>query len=676
MSLDRTTETIAHFVGHFDLILDGMRLRAEYNDFKAGQKAENANEALSLTTVKIKTGYRLDDYDPKLKYAPALDAHPGTATIAPPVQFFASAELPDWQHWGPPSEAGQLAGPKMMVVLPYVPIPMSIVTANLQMITLFDADVVGHGNTDFTSPFVYYQELVAYSALAETISGPGSGALDAYDALRFDDVSSFVEEMHDFEIPKVDGLDATLVRDEEVVGIRINGESVDEVPDLDSLLPEAIFEKYGLELEEDKESEEEEEEEELPDHYVNPVLDKDEEDVENPFAQDPGHHVISGMNEAANSVQLSTSTIDAGVIVVAGDVTNVLSISQANVVSDLDTGVTNEALQTQAYNIAEVVFRDDDYEEDEDGNPIEPEEKPAVEMDHPDAWNLEVYDGDVMTLNVFTQHTFALDTDRIEFTFSAGATMLGTGENVMFNTANLGEYGFGYDLIIVGGSMIDFTMVSQTNVLLDDDQVWGAGTVNVSGGDNMLLNHASVQQYGIDSYEEMGYNFAAQLEELEMGSEHISNTVTDDDLFLGIDGLRVLYITGDLVHVTAVNQTNVVGDQDQVALALEEFAGDYDSVNVVTGSNALTNNAVIMDNGVDSVVMAGGEVYDDALLYQAELIDTDAAPIGVDLDALASEAVAFLADDMLTPEYSESEYQGGHAPSTADAVDPMQTMTA
>ena len=676
MSFDRTTETIAHFVGHFDLILDELRLRAEYDEFKAEEKLEEERKALELSQAKVKTGHRLEEYDPKLKYAPDFASKAAVYDSAPMFQDFASPEMPFWQPWGPADSGAAVPGPKMALLLPYVPIPMSIATANLQMIHLFDADVVGPGNVDFTAPSVYYQHLVAASAFAEALSGPGSGMLDAYDALRFDEVDAFVAEMRAFEVPDIDGASATLLRDGDVIGIRINGEIVEEVADLNTLMPAALVAKYGLDEEEETTTDGEEQDEEVPDHYLNPVLDRDEEDVENPFSQDPGHHIHSGMNEATNSVQITTSTIDAGVIAVAGDVTNVVSVSQVNVVSDHDFGTSSQDIDTQAYNIAEIVFHDEDYAEDEDGNPIEPEEPAPVEMDHPAVWNLEVYEGDVMTLNAITQYTFALDSDRIEFTFSAGATMLGTGENIMFNAANFLEIGFGYDLIIVGGDMIDFTMVSQTNVLLDDDQVWTDGNVSISGADNMLVNHASIQQYGIDSYEDMSAHFATQLEQLELGSEDISNDIVEDDLFLGIGGLRVLYITGDLAQVTAVSQTNVIGDQDQVALALEEFTGDLDSVEIVTGSNALTNDVTISDLGFDSVVMAGGEVYDDALLYQAEFVDTDAAPTGVGLNDLASEAVAFLADDMLAPEYYEEDGQSGHVPSTSDEVDVMQTMTA
>jgi hypothetical protein len=52
--------------------------------------------------------------------------------------------------------------------------------------------------------------------------------------------------------------------------------------------------------------------------------------------------------------------------------------------------------------------------------------------------------------------------------------------------------------------------------------------------------------------------------------------------------------------------------------------------------------------------MVGGETYSEALIYQAQLLDPDAPPTGVGLTPLTSEAVAFLADDMLGtgPDYN------------------------
>ena len=85
---------------------------------------------------------------------------------------------------------------------------------------------------------------------------------------------------------------------------------------------------------------------------------------------------------------------------------------------------------------------------------------------------------------------------------------------------------------------------------------------------------------------------------------------------------------------------------------------------VATGANALLNAAKIVDIGLDSTVMVEGEAYSDALIHQAGLIDEEAVPADVMMPGLASEAVAFLADDMIAPVTDEDG--GPAAPSMSD----------
>jgi hypothetical protein len=119
--------------------------------------------------------------------------------------------------------------------------------------------------------------------------------------------------------------------------------------------------------------------------------------------------------------------------------------------------------------------------------------------------------------------------------------------------------------------------------------------------------------------------------------------------------LKVLHIEGDLIKANIVEQHNFLGDSDQIELMLDGFSPGGGPVKLVTGSNAQLNAAKIHDIGLDSEVMVGGEAYSDALIYQAELVDHEAPPTGVGMSPLASEAVAFLADDMLEPDGAENE---------------------
>jgi hypothetical protein len=124
-----------------------------------------------------------------------------------------------------------------------------------------------------------------------------------------------------------------------------------------------------------------------------------------------------------------------------------------------------------------------------------------------------------------------------------------------------------------------------------------------------------------------------------------------DAAFEGSGTLNVLYITGDFLTLNMVDQTNVLGDADQVAaLATEATYAGGAEVAVISGANALVNQATINTIGVDSDIHVAGEIYSDALIYQANFIEEGATdPYAAQGPAaLASEAVLFLADSMLT----------------------------
>ena len=118
----------------------------------------------------------------------------------------------------------------------------------------------------------------------------------------------------------------------------------------------------------------------------------------------------------------------------------------------------------------------------------------------------------------------------------------------------------------------------------------------------------------------------------------------NDEAFAGIGALRVLYISGDLLNVQYVSQTNVLGDSDQVALAMNQFVAHPEAEwTVTTGGNQVANFAGIVDvDGTDKTYV-GGEHYSHEILIQADIISSDPELGGQNPDALVNEAVAFLA---------------------------------
>lgn len=685
MSLDQTTETISHFIGVFHLTVEELRLRDQYDVFKAEKAGEEEVAPPEFTDPKIKSPYELGDYDPSVKYASTADPLPAEeVAVDVPAPVIGSSQ-PVGDPPDPVQESnwlGSIYPGGSLIILPYVPIPSSVATITFQSLTLFDNDVLGnYADVEFVGVETYYAALEDAAALAKLLNGHGLGLADPLILANADLADLVRETIETFEIPDVEGAVTVVyskadVEDAAVHGkaIFVNGEATTEAFDLDALLPAFLAEKKA---EEEAAAEQDDAEETL--------ADKHEDDAPNPYALDPGHTVVTGANEIVNEAIVTTSWIDAGVIAVGGDVTKASWVSQVNVLSNHDgVGAAGAGLASQALNVFEHTAYPEGYDPDAEPGDAEAAEdadpEGAVPLALPQAWTLETIDSDVLALNSFSQFSFGMDADQVNFGITADATYATTGENQLVNFGQALEIGFGYDLIIVGGNLITLNIISQTNVLLDDDNVsLESGTsASLAGDDNLLVNYASIETHGEDTFEEMQDNFAKAIEDLAEGTEDLAEDVAQDALFAGKDSLKALYIAGDLIKVTLMSQTNIFGDQDQVVLALNDFMDSVgDAAEVIAGSNMLLNSAKIVDYGFDSTVMASGDVYDDLLLYQAELIDTDADPLGVEMSSLANEAVAFLADDMLLPELPEDEgYGGGGQHNGGDAADVMQTMTA
>lgn len=681
MSLDKTTESIAHFIGLFHLAIEESRLRKDYNEFKELERSEDKAPAYLFGPVRIKASFETDDYTPHSHYMPSQNA--STPINYPAVSFGASIPGPtDFFGEGPllhnlplilsgASSAGYFGG----LILPYVPIPSSVVTITLQSITLFDNDVIGDIEFAGFNPIEgFHGSLHDVVELAEALQPWSNEGLvnkifvDPAAALTFRDTINAVEAS------KIDGINVSIVTDEEVNNTYVNGEISEEFPELEDHLPAIIAAKRDM-------LDKQEEGDELAGHAKDALTFPDNDPHQNSLVATSAHSVIAGANETHNQVDIYTSWIDASVIAVGGDVISLNAISQINILSDKDHfegyDGTNPYSTSQAYNVASVTVNAE-YAEDADD-----QDTSGGALSLPDFSNLEVFEGDVTATNFVQQYTFATDHDRLELSFTANTTTIVTGENQTYNYAHAGEFGFGYDLIFVGGTMVSMNLINQTNVLLDGDYFSGEGlgAAIISSNDNVLRNDAKITKEGADTHVEMLKAFKDALQELSEGARELTQAVAKNEMFAGFESLSALYITGNLTQLNIVDQVNYLGDQDQVNMALDAMTSALDNspVTITTGSNLMTNTADIFAAGFDSQVMAGGEYYSDALLYQAELIDTDANPLGVGISDLATEAVAFLADDLMLDPGLESLDSTGFtqdAHTGGTALDVMQTMTA
>jgi hypothetical protein len=150
------------------------------------------------------------------------------------------------------------------------------------------------------------------------------------------------------------------------------------------------------------------------------------------------------------------------------------------------------------------------------------------------------------------------------------------------------------------------------------------------------------------------------------GGRDLSKGVLTDPAFAGLGGLRVLYISGDFLNIQYISQTNIVGDSDQIALAMNALDPQTDAAwTVSTGANALINNAAILDFDSFGRTYVGGQQYSEETLFQAELISHQPDLLTGDPDTLVNEAVVFLDDSMLDGEFEEmgvtpAEQDNGH----------------
>jgi len=701
--LDKFTEIISHLIGIFHTTIEAERLRDAYEDFKYQQRHSEVND-IEITPAHFELRYTLRDFDPELKYTPLANETPFKVWLA----------STDPIHLREPYAPGQItAFPDLYIEQGYSSFfpaarpslvlepPGSVVTVSVQSAWMEDNDLLRMNSAyaEFNDPSVYIAALASLQEAAQIL-----GVLTVQSTLDFNSSggASFIT-LHDLMVQTDDtsrlGEQVVVLHGAEAYGMFVGGAPVETLPLLDDLMPELLQTEDDTANEDDDRSASVRTSDldlapdvktQVPGDHER-IEDKDPFDGLNPpseeaefFGLESGHQVVTGGNKMINDVVMNISWLDAPVISVMGDVVDLNLISQVNVLAEHATfnGVLQGSLST-TFNVA---MMSSTFQfagaETTDGSPEQPVEgNEDIYMGLPKNWAVTRIEGDVLTVNWVQQHSFMTDDDRADVQITGTNSYISLGENLMINLASLAEIGYGYDLIMIGGDLITINQISQMNVMLDFDSITaaGAGPLGVSVSDNLLFNGASISTVGINSYAAMSENFAAASKAFADGAQSIDRDVVHDDVFTGDELLTVLYIAGDFKTINWVEQTNIMGDSDQVHLALDAFmAKSGMPAKLYTGSNAEMNSASINVYGADSEVRVQGEVYSDALLYQANLIDMSADPTGVVMPALANEAVAFLADGMIG-DLSHSSDDLSIVPTSPESIaspDLMQTMLA
>lgn len=623
---DAATEAITHFIGLFQLADLKARLRLDYDEL-VGKSAVVTLGSVAGHDVHVPNVWQFREFTPLVRYTPP-DTPPGAVDNGATYQYLpvplhpmslGAPAPPTSSDHGPIAAMSSLPGSVHWDLPP----PPSVAVVVVQHNVLDDNDMLDAGRMQgvvgqdmLSAQLDGLVHLAAAAGLSPDLCLPASEDGFVTMAAR---LAQGVAPAEGF----------TLTGDG-ALGSYLNGVAADARPAIDDLMPA---------------------------HW------KDLQSRED--GDGPTHQVVHGANLLVNEVTLTASWISAPVMMVGGDSYSLDSISQVNVWQDADrvtqmvgdpwngsgpgtTGCNFAAITHAAHPVPEAVRGDG--------------EAPAY-------WAVTTIEGSLVNFNWIEQRNFVSDNDVTSVTLTGSSTTMIFGANQSMNAVSLLELGSQFDLIIVDGNLVNIASIIQANVLLDSDHVTLPDGGRLSSGDNLLLNDASILQVGREGHLPAAGDW---LKLLTDGPDATSGLL-DDPSLAGLGPLRVLHIKGDLVSAQIIEQINVLGDADQVDLLAARAMENAGDVSVVTGSNVLVNAAHVAEFGIDTIIHTRGGVYSDALIHQAELVDTISPYAGA---GLASEAVVFLADGM-TDIAAGPDDADFHAPvSHSIPADPMQTVLA
>ncbi|WP_315925205.1 hypothetical protein [Mesorhizobium sp. SP-1A] len=693
MYLDKVTEAIAHFVGLFQIATEQNRIRDDYLEFRALKAKAETPPPDGHAGISFQNPYDLDDPQPGLHFVPSA------AAIEPFLpQGMAAHALPDIP---PPIGIQSVAYPGYIQPLPDLAPALSSIRIVEPALTPPGSVAVHAGQTNMLSDSDFVSVNVS-AANFETIGTPNL----ALDALMQDasvlqpipvleslgstaDIGSFIvntaTSLNNFvaalqateeqgghggvsntttSSTDSDGTSVqahvTVVENPTDSAIYVNGQVwTGDAPNLNDYLPAGSpLIKEAAQASTDP----------VPEtggqsgggSFVlgSPATATSEEaHGQGVWSGDGSVTINTGSNALTNTALVVNDALEANVMAVAGNHYVLNAIVQINAWSDSASIGASMAgwsaaasSATKAFNIASM---------QQTAVPAAPTAAGGAEPDFPKAWAVTQITGDFVSLNWAQQFNFVIDNDKIVTAAQQGVTTtVGTGGNLAVNSMSLADLGKYFDLILVGGSYYGANIISQKNVLLNDDVIGAVsgfqttGHGSISTGGNLLWNEADITRIGSETALTLPSAYHNALNDFAGGNKTLSADVLHDSAFQGLGGLRVLYISGNVYDLQYIQQTNILGDSDQVALALNSAHKATDANwSITTGANALVNVAHIVSVDPIAKTYYGGDHYSDELLVQTDIIKTDHLLQSANADHLVNEAVAFLSDDMLKPDH-------------------------
>lgn len=664
MYMDRTTEAIAHFIGLFAITIEQAWQRDAFAAFAADEFSPSDPNALPNIETSFSAQYALAGYEPGFLYrAPAPDL---TLYNVWSFVHFAPPEVPvgglthiAYPGFVTPGIFSSGTSYRIVQAEPDAETLGSVVNYINQGIALSDNDYFGVGahGLRFSPTLVDDSQItLLFNAANELalVSGndiPGSAA--ELTALA----DNLLETLEGFAPETSEGQSVFVEKQTTIEGTFVNGEKVEEAPKLDDYF------SFEERLESGPHSDEP--------FAPNAKLTDDGWEI------DVSVHVETGGNTLINNAVLKNFWTASTVTAVMGKHIEINAIVQINawcdtdIVSEAISGWDKDPVGTQAFNLA-TFERFDPSTDSEDSSPA---------AGFPKHWVIKEVEGDLMVVNWLQQFTFMRDNDIGIASSSGVTTAVYSGNNVAYNDISIFELGFAYDLIMIGGNCYDLNIIQQLNLLCDNDLIGAVSGFEMtengsySTSNNLLWNKAHIYNVGgADRFEALPDYYKAAADALAAGEDYLNDGVLLDTAFAGLGALRVLYVKGDWINVQYAKMTNILGDNDQVALAMDAFGAHPEADwSVSTGSNALINNAAILDLDSLGKTYVGGGQYSEDILVQADIISTDPYFGSQNPDALVSEAIAFLGDD--DPQHQEDEYgnAGNLDPDNANG-DALQTL--
>lgn len=652
ITMDKITEEIAHFIGMLQMNAEQALVRHAYEEFDARKSADPEPDERAPDDVPFEAPYEFLGFDPGVPYrSPGPgpmdgDPHRFPNLLPPPPPL-----VPDFPEFSVTpmvriqdavaSGAAAAAGP------PELEPPGSVVTYITQAIGLSDNDdfsIGGHG-LSFSPAVVDTDELLDAAEAAYALSPIGGMERPGSSAEMIETVNAIAARLEGFAAGNGSEFEVVVQQGEGIEGIFVNGELVEELPKL------ADYHEF------------EKPEEEGETAGTGPITWTGNATIgeDGSIVVEASVTLTAGDNTLVNEAIVKTFWTAGTVAAVVGNHIELNAIIQTNAIWDADKvgsdigdwasdPAINDVLNIASFGRTDLA--DDNGKAD------------ATEGGFPDFWAVTKIEGDLLMVNWLEQFIFKSDNDVGILSSSGVTTSVISGGNTGVNQSSVFDLGFSYDLIVIGGSIYDASIIQQTNILFDDDlvgsvngfQTKGTGTASTSG--NLLWNEAAIHNIGgADRFSVLPDAYRETAEDLADGKNTISKGVLTDEAFAGLAGLNVLYIEGDVVNLQYIKQNSVLGDCDQVALAMDELKPHLDGDwSVSTGGNALINNAAIVNLDSFGKTYVGGEKYSQETLIQAELISCEPDRLfAQDPNMLVNEAIAFLDNPM-----AEADQQAAH----------------